>query len=378
MEIFYTDDQFIKDGVSHPGIPFLLDASMRELLVINKYLYYVSVDRKGSPDTRRTYAADLSDFFSFLEEKRIPWDRVTGDQIVAWRDAKPETRKSPLQDSTINQRICAAGRFYDWAVQKKYLAVNPFGTRLVVRPRGIGASEKRVFPAYAYSLRVFPKRPRFLLQEELDAFVGAITSKRDALIVWLMRETGMRRTEATQMGLGVVPALNGITKRPTLLMTLDPKLTTTKGKKERTVEISKDLAVFLWGYIDGEREVLAFGYRLRHGKNPPDRVFLGRTGAPLSRGHLDKVFKEVSGRCGLGRPITPHMIRHTFATYELIAALEDGMTREEALECVQEKMGHSSYLTTRRYLHLAKLASRKTMDKHQERVTALFKGKLNG
>jgi integrase len=180
------------------------------------------------------------------------------------------------------------------------------------------------------------------------------------------------------LGLGVVPDLHGAGIRPTLMMTLDPKLTPTKGGRERTVEVSKDLADFLWGYIHGEREVLAAGYRDRTGKNPPDRVFLGRTGVPLSRSHLDKVFKEVSRRCGLGRPVTPHMIRHTFGTYELLSVMEGGLNSDQALAWVQERMGHASPDTTERYLHLARLVSRKTMDKHQERVTALFKGKLNG
>ena len=177
MEIFYTDDMFVVDGVSRPGIPFFLDASMREVRVLNDYLYHVSAIRRLSTDTRRTYAADLCDFFSFLEANRIAWDRVTGAQIVAWRDAQLERRDRPLSRSTVNQRIGAAGRFYDWAVQKKYLAANPFGARHFVRPKGSGVwgSGLRVFSAYQYSLRLSPKKSRFLRQEELDAFVGAIT-----------------------------------------------------------------------------------------------------------------------------------------------------------------------------------------------------------
>lgn len=153
-----------------------------------------------------------------------------------------------------------------------------------------------------------------------------------------------------------------------LRMTLDPTKTPTKGGKARWVQMSPQLYAALWQYREVERPRLAMLYRQKHAR-VTDRLFLNRYGDPLSLQGLDNVFRQASDRSGIH--CTPHMLRHTFGTYELLR-LEKVMNQGNALLWVKERMGHSSIQMTMRYLHLAVVAGQDTLDDYQEAITSMM------
>jgi integrase len=182
-----------------------------------------------------------------------------------------------------------------------------------------------------------------------------------------MVETGLRREEAAGLACAMLPAPSG-SSNAMLRMTLDPTKTPTKGGKARWVQMSPQLYAALWQYREVERPRLAMLYRQKHA-GVTDRLFLNRYGDPLSLQGLDNVFRKASDRSGIH--CTPHMLRHTFGTYELLR-LEKVMNQGNALLWVKERMGHSSIQTTMRYLHLAVVAGQDTLDDYQEAITSMM------
>jgi site-specific recombinase XerD len=371
MELFYTGDDFTLQGIPHRGIPFLLDSTMREVVAVNDYLYHIAVvrGRTASPATWKAYAESLYDFFSYLEANDLEWRRVSSESIAVWRNAMVERR---LARSTINQRIRAVSRFYVWAAARKLIECVPFHQEEVL------VNRRKTFLAHVddagnhaltneLTLREYEKPPDFLFRKQIPIFFAALKPKRSQLLAWLMVETGLRREEAAGLACAMLPAPSG-SSNAMLRMTLDPTKTPTKGGKARWVQMSPQLYAALWQYREVERPRLAMLYRQKHA-GVTDRLFLNRYGDPLSLQGLDNVFRKASDRSGIH--CTPHMLRHTFGTYELLR-LEKVMNQGNALLWVKERMGHSSIQTTMRYLHLAVVAGQDTLDDYQEAITSMM------
>jgi site-specific recombinase XerD len=371
MELFYTGEDFRLQGVPHGGIPFLLDNTMKEVVAVNDYLYHIAVvrGRTASPATWKAYAESLYDFFSFLEANDLEWCRVTSEPIAVWRNAMVERR---LAKTTINQRMRAVSRFYVWAVERKLIECVPFDHEEVLvtrRQRFLAHMDDAGNHALAneLTLRAYEKPPEFLYLEQVPVFFAALRPRRSQLLAWLMVETGLRREEAAGLVCAMLPEHPG-SDHAMLRMTLDPTKTPTKGGKARWVQMSQQLYAALWQYREVERPRLATLHRQKHAR-VTDRLFLNRYGDPLSLQGLDNVFRQASDRSGIH--CTPHMLRHTFGTYELLR-LEKVMNRGNALLWVKERMGHSSIQTTMRYLHLAVAAGQGTLDEYQEAITSMM------
>ena len=132
-----------------------------------------------------------------------------------------------------------------------------------------------------------------------------------------------------------------------------------------------DLAVALWDYFCRDWPKRNACYRRKHGKEST-RLFLSHYAEELSLRYLNNAFAKVSKRSGIS--CHPHMLRHTFGTYELLRiSRKEGESK--ALLWVRDRMGHSSITTTEKYIHAVDLIQNDDVDGYQiEVLEALSRG----
>jgi integrase len=366
MKLFFTDSDFQIGGVPRPCIPFLCDRRMELVDAPNRYLWYVAAvrGRTQAPATWRTYGSHLLEFFAFLEDNDLQWTDVTVGTIAAWRDAMLERH---CNRNTVNQRLRGVRTFYEWAQREGLVRTVRFTTQdvHVVRPTAflghIDASGGRT-QVIELTLRTATPMLKFLRLDKAIRFLDALTPARVRLMGYLMLLTGMRREEVVALDYRALPNPAGRDPRKALPMILDGKTTPTKGSKPRTVMLPFDLAVALMDYFTFEWPAHLRQFERRHSFETT-RLFLSRHGEQLSVKSLNHAFAQASRKTGIA--CHPHMMRHTFGTYELLR-MERDKGQSQALLWVRERMGHSSITITERYIHTTDLIRHDVTDGYQQ------------
>ena len=375
MRLFLTDKEFVWKSVARPNIPFLCDGEMELVAAPNDYLRFVAAvkGRTRSERTWKTYGWHLYEFFAFLEANDLPWDAVNQTQIAAWRDSMLERS---CTRATVNQRLRCVHAFYEWAMRSGKIHCQPFSTQdiWVAKPRGflahVDASGGR-FDANELTLQTHKPLPKFLHMDKAIRFVEALTPHSLKLMGYLALLTGMRREEVVGLDYRVMPNPAGHDPEKQLPMVLDPTLTPTKGDKERFVMLPYDLAVALWDYFGRDWPKRNAIFKRTHGKEST-RFFLSHYGEELSIRYLNNAFAKVSAKTGID--CHPHMLRHTFGTYELLR-MGKNEGQSKALLWVRDRMGHSSITTTEKYIHAVDLIQNDDVDGYQlEVLEALRRG----
>lgn len=376
MRLFQTDCDFKIHGHPYAGVPFLVDEEMALADAPNDYLFLIAVvkGRTASPRTWQTYANHLYEYFGFLEANGLRWASVNQTHLAAWRDAMLERG---CQRSTVNQRLRCVSAFYDWAFKDGRIVTVPFSKEDVwvgTKPKSflahVDASGGRV-NANELTLRTHMATPQFLHLGNATTFLEAMTPHRLKLMGYLMLLTGMRREEVVGFDIRVLQNPSGRDPSKLIPMRLDPALTPTKGDKERTVMLPYDLAVMLYQYFTFEWPKLNVRFKRKHGRETT-RLFLSQEAEELSIPGLNNAFRKVSMRTGI--KCHPHMLRHTYGTYELLR-MGQQKTQSQALLWVRDRMGHSSITTTEKYIHAADLIKHDDVDGYQaEILEALRRG----
>lgn len=375
MKLFLTTDDFVWKGVPRPSVPFLCDRQMELVAAPNHYLRYVATfrGRTRSENTWLTYGQHLYEFFAFLEDNNLAWGNVDQAQIAAWRDAMLERG---CQRSTVNQRLRCVHAFYHWAARSGIVVSAPFSTQdiWVAKPKGflahVDASGNR-FDANELTLQTAPVPPPFLHMDKAIHFLDAMSPYRLKLMGYLALLTGMRREEVVGLDYRVLPNPAGHDPLKQIQMTLDAKLTPTKGQKTRVVMLPYDLAAVLWQYFCGDWIKLTTLHLRKYGRETT-RLFLSQQGDELSLSGFNNSFAKVAARTGIH--CHPHMLRHTFGTYELLRMLQK-VGELKALFWVRDRMGHSSITTTERYIHAVDLIRNDDVDGYQTDIcNALRRG----
>ena len=368
MQLFKTDASFELAGLPRPGVPFLCGSDMELVGPPNDYLMYIATvrGRTRSPNTWATYGDNLFDFFDFLEANGFHWDSVNDTHVATWRDAmlaRGNKRK------TVNQRIRLVYAFYRWASHRGYAHTLPFLKQDVWAKRPeqflahIDASGGHV-NAWDLTVREDATLPVFLRLEEALAFVEALPNRLSKLMAYLALTAGLRREEVTCLDHRVLPNPAGRDSSKQLRMHLDANVTPTKRSKSRMVMLPYDLGVALSSYFDREWTKRLKKYERAHGEETT-RLFLSEYGEPFSIKYLNNLFLQVSKRTGI--KCHPHMLRGTFATYELLRmSAKHGQMK--ALHWVRDRMGHSSIKTTELYIDAAALVVNDDVDGYQAQI----------
>lgn len=266
--------------------------------LLNQYQLFL-LDQKGlSPETYRAYVNDIRDMLSFLDSRsiRIP-DRLTVRSYML----RLHTRYSR---SSINRKLSSIKGFFDFAMTRTDLAVNPF--------------------AHVRSLKKQETLPKNLSPEEIADLIDSTPDLRDRAILELFYSTGIRVSEMESMNCRDIDGDSRFI------------LVTGKGSKQRKVPI-------------GKRALSVVSEYLRHrGIADPlyssQPLFLNNRGARLGSRSIRRTVDQWSRRAAMSRRVSPHVIRHTFATHMLDAGAD--------LRAIQEMLGHASLSTTQRYTHL--------------------------
>jgi len=277
---------------------------------ITEFLDYLSLERGLSSNTISSYRRDLEKFDNFIDQKKIT------DVLNPSRDDFLgfiyHLKDSQLKSSSIARNIVALKVFYRYLVSQRYLKTDP--TELLESPK------------------LWKYLPDVLSIAEVEKFLKTIRGPkikqiRDKACFELMYATGMRVSELVELK----------------LIDLDFKLGILrcygKGQKERIIPMGRLAKEALVKYIDEARELLLKGRVSKH-------LFLSKHGKKISRQMIWKIIQKYAVLAGIHKHISPHTLRHSFATH----LLEKGAD----LRIVQELLGHSNISTTQIYTHLNK------------------------
>jgi len=299
---------------------------------IEGYLTYLAVERGLAPATIRAYRADLHDFEASRGVARA-W-AASSDPAVGYLAARTRRgrRGDPgLAPSSLRRRAAALKGFYRFAYGEGLIRVDvaahldlPRPTRLLPETLTVVETE-RLLEAAGGDEPVGADDP--------DPASNALTTDhalRDRALLELLYAAGLRISEAV-----------GLDRED---LSLDGAFVRVigKGDKERLVPVGDVALDWLRRWIDGPRITL-----LALGHVAPDRggpLFLGDRGGRLARQQAWAAVKRAAARAGLADQVSPHTLRHSFATH----LLEGGAD----LRIVQELLGHASISTTQLYTHL--------------------------
>jgi integrase/recombinase XerD len=200
--------------------------------------------------------------------------------------------------------------------------------------------------------RAWPALPKFLSAEEVDRLIqtpdtSTVRGLRDRALIELLYATGLRVTELVQLRVADI--------------NLDAAYLscTGKGGKQRIVPIGDEANSWVHRYLSTARPALA-GRKAQAKTGGGERLFINaRGGRALSRVGFWKILKQYAKIAGLGRALSPHMLRHSFATHLL--------DRGADLRAIQLMLGHADLSTTQIYTHVLEARLRVVYDKYHPR-----------
>ncbi len=273
---------------------------------IEQFITYLEVERNYSQHTVIGYRRDLSDFAGFLRDDGSLPDVGDIDHLTV-RSYLANLQQRQLARSTIVRRLSSIRSFFKYLCRRGYLEADP--TSALASPK------------------IQRKLPTFLEISEVEALLSApdlsnIVGLRDMSIIELLYSTGMRVSELLKLDLADIDRTNAIVK------------VRGKGKKERIIPIGGPAISAINDYLEKRGELLK--------KESTQAVFLSERGnripdAKSIRRRIDKYAQMA----GIKKKISPHTLRHTFATHLVNAGAD--------LRTVQEMLGHTNLATTQIY-----------------------------
>ncbi len=275
-----------------------------------EFLHYLSVERSGSENTLRSYGLDIRRYVDFLASRGVTQpEEIEAGLLVLFMGHLASKGLSPRSSARCASSVRS---FHAFLLREGISEVLPTG--------------KLESPAFARRL------PRVLSLEQVERLLRAPDSPeprgiRDAAMLETLYATGMRISELTGLDVQDVDLEENEVR------------VHGKGGKERLVPLGSQAAAALERYLKWARPRLI--------KSGAERaVFLNRLGARLTRQGCWKIILGHADRAGLSGLMTPHTLRHSFATH----LLENGAD----LRSIQELLGHSSISTTQIYTHVSR------------------------
>ncbi len=291
--------------------------------MIDAYITYLRDVRRVSPNTVESYARDLAGLAAYADERKQTVEALGRRDLEAFVRSLMTRGLSPR--SVARTVACVRG-FYKFLALERKLDESPAGD--------------------LRAPRAWPALPKFLSLEEVDALLAAPDAStprglRDKALLEVLYASGMRVSELVAVKPGD--------------LNLDEGYLTCvgKGDKQRIVPVGQNAADWLTRYVRDGRAAL-----LRKRSSP--WVFVNaRDGGPLSRVGFWKVLKAYGVRAGITREISPHVLRHSFATHLL--------ERGADLRAIQVMLGHADLSTTQIYTHVLEARLRAVYDRFHPR-----------
>jgi integrase/recombinase XerD len=278
---------------------------------ITEFLHYIQVERGLAKNTIQSYERDLKQYQLYVVnvENKVEIKQIDRQTIVQYLFFLKEQGRA---ETTIARTIASIRAFHQFALREKLADHDP-SVHLNIPKRA-----KRL--------------PKVLSMQEVEALLAVPMdhrpiSIRNRAMLETLYATGMRVSELinltvtdTHLTMGFVRCIG-------------------KGNKERIIPLGGEATKALQRYLEDSRLSLLK-------KNNHDVLFLNHHGKPLSRQGFWKILKQLAEKANIKKPLTPHTLRHSFATH----LLENGAD----LRAVQEMLGHVDISTTQIYTHVTK------------------------
>ena len=290
--------------------------------ILEDFRNFLKLEKNLSENTANAYSSDLKKLIQFFKENNVDEYSVLKKNDLINEFIRNESKK--INSSSQSRLISSLKRFFNFMILEKYIDENPLEN--ISHPR-LGS-----------------KLPVTLNINEIDSMIeyysfNKINNKlRNKSIIELLYSCGLRVSELIQIN------ISDIFETESLLKVLG------KGNKERFVPISDQAKNFLNEYINYERN------QVQAKRGFEDILFLNNRGKRLTRVMIYNIIEETRKKVGIKKKISPHTLRHSFATH----LLENGAD----IVSIQKMLGHSSITTTERYLHVTKKHLIKTVEKY--------------
>ena len=286
--------------------------------LVEDFLQHIRHEKGQSAQTEKTYAALLGRFVAWAKKiGRDDWSEVTRKDLTNFlkheRERKPEgeSKKAKLSPESVYLQVAALRALYKFAAGEQLVPAN--------------LAENLTLP------RRWKRLPKAITDAEIEKLLKppakqAVSDLCDTAVLELAYASGLRLAELRCLRLEQLHLKEGFI---TVIG---------KGNKERVVPVGRAAIVAIQRYLDAGRPALVT-------PRTPANVFLTQRGTPFAHSTMWLRVKNRVKRAGIGRNLTPHMLRHSFATH----LLENGAD----LRVIQELLGHSSISTTEIYTHVA-------------------------
>ena len=279
---------------------------------IEDYIHFIRVERQLSANTLASYRRDLASYAQHLQDiqQLKDYNEVHREHILLHLE---NLRAEGKTARTVARHISSIRSFHQFLLREKVTTTDP--TVHIEMPQ------------------VEQKLPKVLSIEEIDALIAAPDRSkpqgvRDVAMLELLYASGMRISELTELNIEDIHLTMGFVR------------VFGKGRKERIVPLGRGALNALSKYLERAR------YELQ-GKYPKtDALFISHRGKRLTRQGCWKIIKTHAEKARINKELTPHVLRHSFATH----LIENGAD----LRAVQEMLGHADIATTQIYTHVSK------------------------
>jgi integrase/recombinase XerD len=286
------------------------------------FLEYLAVEKGLSTNTIQSYARDIRKLGETLKARKIPLGKVSEDTLVRFIHRESQ---GGLSARSLARLISALRSFFRFLVLSGFLKKDP--------------TSQLTTPSTWLSL------PKFLTVGETEALLQAPDEKkaqgvRDRAMLEVLYGSGLRVSELATLKLAEINLEDGFL------------ICRGKGGKERIVPVGGSARAAVRRYLGEVRPLVDPGGR--------EELFLSRRGRGFTRQGVWKLLRQYAGKAGLSAKISPHVLRHSFATHLL--------ERGADLRSVQLMLGHSQITTTQIYTHVSREQLRRVYDKFHPRA----------
>lgn len=281
---------------------------------IEEYELFLKTEKKLGDNTVESYLLDLMSFLKwFNNDVRI----TTKEDILNYISFL----RGNLNEKSINRHISSLKSFYSYLADMNYISINPLEDISI--------------------LKVKKTLPKYLSTEEVDKLLNIKLNTafdyRNKAMLEVIYGTGLRVSELVKLEYSNIDFENSIIR------------VKGKGKKDRIVPLGEIASYYLKTYINDYRSKLL-------NKNNYDEIFLNNHGKPITRQGFNFILENIRRETGIEKELTPHTLRHSFATH----LLEGGAD----IRSIQEMLGHENISTTNIYTTVVNKVLRENYDSY--------------
>ena len=278
---------------------------------INDFIDYLVVEKGLSINTQESYRFDLLDFSNYLKDKKInDFKSLNEKDLINYLTYLKDDKK--LKARSIERHLTTLRMLYKYLIKNEIIS-NDITSNID-------------------NLKLGKHLPNVLTVEEVNSLLDikeeTVYDIRTKAMLEIMYSSGLRVSELVNLELSDIDMYN------------DTILINGKGSKERIVPIGEYSKKYLKEYLDVRTSLI----KRKNGN--PDKLFLNNHGLPITRNGFNYLLNNILKEKGIDKKITPHTLRHSFATH----MLDNGAD----LRSIQELLGHSDIVTTRIYTHVSK------------------------